>query len=336
MRLNWRHLGRSRALRLAGTAAGIGLLLHAVDLRGAAAVLAGIDPAWAALAMLLVAGTAVTGTLEWGLMLRAAAPQVAWWPLASWYLQGLFVGHVTPSGGGYAVQVLAAGRVAGRRRVIAAIAAGRMSGTLAMAAWGLVGAAMLHSLVGGGVLAGSAVYVAFMLGTWPLAFGSHRVTAVCRGRSSHAVRRLADHIEPFTATFALLRQRPGTVLATLLVSIAGWGLQILALVALGHSIGVQAPWTVYAVSVPISLLASVAPISVGGIGLREGVLVGLLTHWGVDPGHAGALAVLLDLQRMPLALLGALTFARSRRERGPEPAIAAGGERTPREAPAAA
>jgi glycosyltransferase 2 family protein len=308
------RLASSRWLRVAGTLAGLALLVHAVDLGRAAQVLLHIDPAWTLAAMALTAVTAVTGTLEWGLMLRAAAPHVGWRPLASWYLQGLFVGHVTPSGGGYTVQVLAAGRVAGRRRVVAALAAARMSGTLAMAAWGLVGAVALHSLVGGGVLAGSALYVGCMISVWPLAFASHRVTAVCRGRSSRLWRSLAGHIEPFTATFQLLRRRPATVLVTLLVSGAGWGLQILALVALGHAIGVQAPWTVYAVSVPIALLAGVAPISLGGIGLREGVLVGLLTHWGVDPGHAGAVAVLLDLQRVPLALAGAVLFGRAQRQ----------------------
>jgi glycosyltransferase 2 family protein len=255
----------------------------------------------------------VTGTMEWGLALRTAAPQVGWRSLGSWYLQGLFVGHVTPSGGGYAVQVLEAGRVAGRRCVLAALAAGRMAGTLAMAAWGLAGAAKLHSLVGGGVLAGSAVYVAFMLISWPLAFASHRFTAACRRRPSRLCRLAAEHIEPFTETFRGLRRRPGTVALLLAVSTLGWCLQIVVMVVLGRSVGVDAPWTVYAVSVPIALLVGIAPVSVGGIGLREGVLVGLLTHWGVEAGHAAALAVLMDLQRVPVALLGAALFARARR-----------------------
>lgn len=335
MRLDWKRLARSRLLRLGGTLAGLGLLVHAVDIGAAARVLSHIDAAWTLAAMALVLGTVVTGLLEWGLMLRAAAPHVRWRPLASWYLQGLFVGQVTPSGGGYAVQVLAAGRVAGRRRVVASLAAGRMSGTLAMAAWGLVGAVMLHSLVGDGVLAGSALYVACMITVWPLAFGSHRLTSVCRTRASRAWRALADHIDPFTATFVELRRRPLTVLATLAVSAGGWGLQILAMVALGHSVGVQAPWTVYAVSVPIALLAGLAPVSIGGIGLREGVLVGLLTHWGVDPGHAGAVAVLLDLQRVPVALAGAVAFARTRRERVATAAAAAAEGRTAEVAAAA-
>jgi len=312
VRFNWRAALRSRWLRLAGTVAGLALLVHAVDVGRAAAVLAGIDPRWALLGVALTAATVATGVAEWGLMLRAAAPHVGWRPLSLWYLQGLFVGQVTPSGGGYAVQVLAAGRVAGHRVVVAALAAGRMAGTLAMAAFGLGAAARLHAMVGRGVLAGSAIYVAFMLACWPLAFGAHRLTAACRARSSTACHRLADHLEPFTGTFRLLRSRPGTVLGTFAVSALGWLLQLMALRAFGQSVGVHAPWTVYAVSVPIALLAGVVPMSVGGIGLREGVLIGLLAHWGVDPGRAAALTVLMDLQRVPVALAGALVFVRAR------------------------
>jgi uncharacterized protein (TIRG00374 family) len=310
----------SRWLRLAGTAAGLGLLLHTVDVGRAADVLGGIDPEWALAGVLLTAATVATGVAEWGLMLRVAAPQVGWWPLALWYLQGVFVGQVTPSGGGYAVQVLAAGRVAGRRRAVAALAAGRMAGTLAMAAFGLAGAARLHSTVGRGVLAGSAVYVAFMVAVWPMAFGLPRLTRACRARRPRLLRTLAGHLEPFTGTFAELRRRPGTVLATFAVCALGWLLQLFALRAFGESVGVHVPWTVYAVSVPIALLAGIAPLSVGGIGLREGVLVGLLAHFGVDPGRAAALTLLMDLQRVPVALAGAAVFAHARRAAGGAPA----------------
>ena len=53
------------------------------------------------------------------------------------------------------------------------------------------------------------------------------------------------------------------------------------------------------------------PLAVRGIGIREGVLVGMLAHLGIDPGHAIALAILLDLQLLPFALLGgALVWTR--------------------------
>jgi uncharacterized iron-regulated membrane protein len=50
-----------------------------------------------------------------------------------------------------------------------------------------------------------------------------------------------------------------------------------------------------------------------GLGLREGVLVGLLGHAGVNSAHAGALAVLVDLQMVPFALFGAVLWMRRRK-----------------------
>jgi uncharacterized iron-regulated membrane protein len=69
----------------------------------------------------------------------------------------------------------------------------------------------------------------------------------------------------------------------------------------------------FAVAIPVTLLATLAPFSMNGLGLREGVLVGLLAHAGVSSANAGALAVLIDLQMVPFALFGAVLWMRRRK-----------------------
>ena len=80
-----------------------------------------------------------------------------------------------------------------------------------------------------------------------------------------------------------------------------------------RAVGADVSWTLFAVAIPITLLATLTPFSLNGVGLREGVLVGLLAHAGVSSGHAGALSILIDLQMVPFALLGAVFWMRCRR-----------------------
>src|ERR1019366_1755338 len=68
-----------------------------------------------------------------------------------------------------------------------------------------------------------------------------------------------------------------------------------------------------AVCIPIPLLVALAPFSINGLGLREGVLVALLSRTGVSVAHAGAISVLIDLQMVPFAVLGAVLWSRRRR-----------------------
>ncbi len=67
-------------------------------------------------------------------------------------------------------------------------------------------------------------------------------------------------------------------------------------------------WQVFAVALPIALLATFIPISANGIGVREGVLVVLLLRDHVSLPMATALALFVDLQLVPFAILGGLVY----------------------------
>ena len=94
-------------------------------------------------------------------------------------------------------------------------------------------------------------------------------------------------IRSFSEAFAGYRQHPHAVAQSLLVGAAGWGFNLLALSVAARAIGVDLSWTVLAVCIPITLLVALAPFSINGLGLREGVLVALLSRTGVSVAHAG-------------------------------------------------
>ncbi len=89
---------RSPLLRVLGTCIGVVLLLHGVDLGATLRSLGSADLGWLAVAMLLTAVAYALSVVEWGVLLRAAAPRVGWGRVTSWQVQSVFLGCVVPGG----------------------------------------------------------------------------------------------------------------------------------------------------------------------------------------------------------------------------------------------
>ena len=306
--------------RVSGTVVGLAILAHSINVPQAVASLAHADPLWIAAALGLTVLAVAASVVEWGVLLRtASAPAgagpgglLSWRRLSSTYLQGVFFTQMLPAGvGGDAMRTVEMGRQIGHGRVLASLAGSRLAGMLGMTCWGIAAAILLRALLGTGmviVIAGLAVAVVVI---WLLALSAdrlmpHRLLARLSGAMSRGVRSFGE-------AFAGYRNHPHAVAQSLLVGAAGWGFNLLALSVAARAIGVNLSWTVLAVCIPITLLVALAPFSINGLGLREGVLVALLSHSGVSVAHAGAISVLIDLQMIPFAVLGAVLWSRHRR-----------------------
>ncbi len=65
------------------------------------------------------------------------------------------------------------------------------------------------------------------------------------------------------------------------------------------------------VVMPLVYIATMLPISLGGVGVREGVMVGLLAFLGVNTSIAILIALTLYLSKVTVGLLGAVCYYRS-------------------------
>lgn len=101
------------------------------------------------------------------------------------------------------------------------------------------------------------------------------------------------------------RSRPLLVLLAALLSLAMQTLVIGVYAVLGYSLGLNLPLVTYFVFIPIVFLASSLPISIGGLGVREGVLVGLLIASSADQQLAISLSLLYLLVLWLTTLPGA-------------------------------
>ena len=307
-------------VKVAGTLAGVALLVHTVDLPKAAASLAHADPRWIAAALALTAVAVLSSVLEWGVLIRTGVSGSAhgslfgWKRLSSSYLQSLFFTQVLPAGvGGDAMRTVEMGKHVGHGRVLASLAGSRMAGMFGMTCWGLAGAIILRSWLGTGVLVAAAVMAGVVILIWCGALTADRFVPRRLLQSGvWAVRKVVQGLHSLTEAFGSYRRHPHAIAQCLLVGAAGWGVNLLALDLAAKAIGVDLSWTVLAIAIPLTLLSALAPFSVNGLGIREGVLIGLLTHAGISSGHAGAVALLIDLQMVPFAILGAVLWMRHR------------------------
>ena len=316
-------------LRVGGTLAGITFLVHNVDMGKAGRSLMGADWRWATLALALTAVACLASVFEWGVLLRSSAGLgvrnpvahaehgqhhhlFSWQRLSSSYLQSLFFAQLLPAGvGGDAMRTVEMGKVVGHGKILASLAGSRMAGTLGMAFWGLAAAVLLRGWIGIGSLVGACVFAAVMMLAWGAALAADRL--VGRRVLARSSRAFVRTLHSFAQTFSGYRRHPHAIVQCIVVGAAGWGVNILALDVFARAIGVDVSWTVFAVAIPVTLVATLTPFSVNGLGIREGVLVGMLTHAGVSTGHAAAMAVLVDVQMLPFGILGAGLWMRHRR-----------------------
>ena len=63
-----------------------------------------------------------------------------------------------------------------------------------------------------------------------------------------------------------------------------------------------------AVALPASAALTLLPFTVNGLGVREGALIALLAKGGVSIANATAMTVFVDIQLLPLALIGAAAW----------------------------
>ncbi|MBJ7609932.1 MAG: flippase-like domain-containing protein [Candidatus Dormibacteraeota bacterium] len=324
-----RALFASTWLRIGGTVAGVAFLVHNVDMGKAGSSLVHADWRWASLALALTTIACLASVFEWGVLLRTSAGlgvgnQMAhaehqqhhhlfgWTRLSSSYLQSLFFSQLLPAGiGGDAMRTVEMGKVVGHGKILASLAGSRMAGTLGMACWGLAAAVLLRGWVGIGSLIGACVFAAVMMLAWVAALAADRILG--RHVVARSSRAFVRTLHSFGQTFSGYRRHPHAIVQCIVVGAAGWGVNILALEVFAKAIGADISWTVFAVAIPVTLVATLTPFSINGLGIREGVLVGMLAHAGVSSGHAAAMSVLVDVQMLPFGILGAGLWMRHRR-----------------------
>jgi uncharacterized protein (TIRG00374 family) len=130
--------------------------------------------------------------------------------------------------------------------------------------------------------------------------------------------RLRGPFDKLLAAFSAFRGRHDVALAAL-----GWSL-VLQCIVVGHyyaaglALRLDVPLEAYVFIVPLATVVMALPISINGIGVREGILGYLLGLYGVDPSASLVFAWVLYVMLLAHGVLGGAVFMMLKaRHRGP-------------------
>ena len=295
-------------VRLTGSLIAVALFVHGVNLPQALRLYGHLVFGWVLLAVGLAALSVIASVAEWGVLLRGSGNRLDWSFLGSWYLKGLFVNQITPAGvGSDAMRALQVGKVTGHGPMVASLVASRMAGTLAMSWWALAAAVITRDRLQIPAVTGFVIFAAAMIVAWVLALVAELVRRRIPEHRTipHAMGRF---VRPFTSAFERYRGHPHTVGRSIAAGIVAWGLNLFSMAGFALALHTQVSWSVFALVLPIALLATFIPISANGIGVREGLVVLLLVQAHVALSTATALSLFVDLQLLPFAVLGGMVY----------------------------
>lgn len=295
-------------VRLLGTSICLWLLLRNINVPGALSVLSHANLKLIVICLVATALVLFFSMAEWAVLVRSAVP-VSWSKLSHAFFKSLAPAYVLPTGlGGDAVRIFDLSAETGTACATAASVVARLGSSSALMVWALFGSFALTGTVRNLAIIASGASVLAMALLWLLALLPGATAISLANFCKRISPKISRAIIRFASELKSLRANPQTLFLSFTLSMLGWGVQNLCLSVLAEAVGLNVPWYLFAVAVPFSLIATLAPFALNGYGLREGIIVAILVHAGLTATNAAAVALLVDLQLVPFILLSALLW----------------------------
>jgi uncharacterized membrane protein YbhN (UPF0104 family) len=247
------------------------------------------------------------GAAKWQMMVNAGRPNLRWFAAAQCYAAGLFANLCLPSiVGGDLLRAALAGKATGRPEAVVLGGLADRVGDLAIS--GLL--IILGGMLAGGALVGWRSQVAGLCLPIGLCIGLACLPLIFHRGLSRWPMRYRRLIARSLIALRRLRQNPQTALRALLISLLVQSGFVLLNAWIGRAIGIEVPLAAWFLTWPLAKVAGLAPISIGGLGVRDATLAALLASFGVPP--ALSLAASLIWQSVVIAggLLSGLVWWR--------------------------
>ncbi|MFH1681443.1 MAG: lysylphosphatidylglycerol synthase transmembrane domain-containing protein [Candidatus Eisenbacteria bacterium] len=276
----------------------------------------------------------VLGGIQWHILLRGQGIHIGLSRAINLYFVGLFFSNFLPANiGGDVVKIVDVYRSTGRGGgAVAATMMDRAIGLATLAAMSCwAGVIVLPALGLRPVLLLVPLFFLFFVGIC-LMFLSRRVGALLL-----RIVRLVPFVsvrtkgESVLAAVIQYRERRRPLVEAFLVSIPVQGLRILVHYWAALALGVSVPPVYFFLFIPMIAVLIALPISINGIGVREGFTVLFFAMAGIDREQAFSISFLAFLIGVAVSLAGGVLFLARSFRRGAPSAASAGlrGEREP-------
>ena len=274
----------------------LGYLFSSVDIRSVGDSLRNLHGGYFALALLGFIALQFVGILRWRIMVHVQGYGHAYGRLATFYFAGLFFNLFLPTsiGGDLSRCYYLADNRSDILRAMTTILADRISGMVALICMAAVA-----------LLATSVVIPAWM------------TVITVAGAVLLILGLLVPFISPrFFRKFELpyrYWENPRFMAASLAASFFIQLSVVFINMLIGYAVGVDIPWGFYFVFTPLVSVATMVPISLNGLGVREGAYVYFLAQAGIAASQALAFAILWLILITSISVLGGIGWIVSTR-----------------------
>ena len=262
------------------------------------------------LATLLFLIAHVIAALKWRYLLQSAGISVLRLVAMRAHAAGLFFNICLPSiiGGDFVRASLVVRRENHLSNIAVASVADRLIDTIALFLLMLVAALSLNDLPL--IEFQSTPGIIWTIATVILVPGVLLIAIFYMGRSSTRVLSYKTKIIEATGPF---KKHPGILMISLFISISVQMILVLLNMFIAKKMGITQPWDVWFFCWPAAKFIALAPISLGGIGVRDVALVSMLTYYGTDASTAFSQSLSWQAILFLSGLIGGLTFLVTKR-----------------------
>lgn len=293
-------------LKLAGAGIAFALLFHFIDLSKVLVTLESANPVMASLGVLVFLGGQVMAAARWRRILHSDAINIPLHSALRMNLIGTFAGNFLP---GMATGDLAKSALlfrdfpTKRSFLVASVVYDRISGLAAIILLAILGTLLLGMIRDDWIFAQyvTAAGLVFATVMWLLAsdINPARILRVLP-------KALVTHCSVFTWELQKLLRKRALLWPTIGLSL---GFQVSWVVSqwiMLCALFPRAPFVPVLAASPLSLVVALLPISLNGLGLREGTFSYMLQRFGLDPQIAVAAALLSLIPILISSLIGGL------------------------------
>ncbi|MBT5032429.1 MAG: flippase-like domain-containing protein [Proteobacteria bacterium] len=125
---------------------------------------------------------------------------------------------------------------------------------------------------------------------------------------------ISQFVQRVSAAMQTYRGVPTVLLWSFLGSCALQLVRVLSVWFMAIALGLELPFSFLLLVVPLSMILIMLPLSIGGIGLREGIFVGMFSLVGLAPSDGFALGLATTLTDLLLSLAGGIVYLRVTRD----------------------
>jgi uncharacterized protein (TIRG00374 family) len=269
------------------------------------------EPAWVAAAAATLLASHLLASYQWSRLLRAAGIELPFWKVVSYYHVGLFFNNFLPAnvGGDFARTLDASRTGSTRANALSTVILDRLIGTVALG-----GVAVVSTLPAidrfhlAAAYGGVVVFFVMAVVVLRAMLEPRMLAALERLLSRIGLARLSPSLDQLAESLVEFRNRKRLLIELLSVAVVVQVMRIGVHILFARALGLRVEAAYFFLFVPLLAVIVSLPISLNGIGVREGAGILLFGMVGLNRASAFALQFGTYLVAVGVSLIGGLVF----------------------------